>query len=80
MAVAGAADLVDEAAQALAEAVRERQRRLRAAWDTGPAHGSTERVSDPGEGDALTGAGADTERLRLMMQRYRTLFNRLSRS
>lgn len=81
VAVTDAANLVDEAGNALAEALRERQRRLRAAWDTGRPDGSTGRVSDSGEADALTAAGtADTERLRLMMRRYRTLFNQLSRS
>jgi hypothetical protein len=68
-AVSGADDLVEQTAQALAEALRLRQRQLRAAWGHGAADGSPA---------ASTTSGApDTEELRLMMQRYRALFNQL---
>jgi hypothetical protein len=63
--VAEAAALVDHAAQALAGALRQRQRRLRESWDT--ADGATD------------GASLGTEELRVAMQRYRTLFNYVCR-
>ncbi|HEX8004988.1 MAG TPA: hypothetical protein VF482_01000 [Trebonia sp.] len=61
--VAEAAALVDHAAQALAGALQQRQRRLRESWDT--ADGAT------------GGAALGTEELRVAMQRYRTLFNHI---
>lgn len=64
-AVADAAGLVEHAAQALAGALRQRQGRLREAWD----------------GEAVAGGGtADTEQLRLVMQRYRALFDQICQS
>jgi hypothetical protein len=67
-AVGEAADLIEQTAQALVVAVRQRQRQLRESWDATPeAHGTTPATV------------ADTEQLRLMMQRYRALFNQLCR-
>jgi len=63
--VAEAAALVDHAAQALAGALQQRQRRLRESWDT----------ADGAAGAASLG----TEELRVAMQRYRTLFNYICR-
>lgn len=63
--VAEAAALVDHAAQALAGALQQRQRRLRDSWDT--ADGATD------------GTPLDTEELRVAMQRYRTMFNYICR-
>jgi hypothetical protein len=65
-AVSDAADLIDVAVQALVEALRQRQRQLRDISGGGTATG----VSDV----------PDTEQLRLVMQRYRSLFNQLCRS
>jgi hypothetical protein len=59
--VAEAAALVDHAAQALAGALQQRQRRLRESWDS--AAGATD------------GASLGTEELRVAIQRYRRLFN-----
>jgi hypothetical protein len=68
VAVSEAADLVEHAGQVLAEALRERQTRLRALWDTNGT-----------QDDPATGGGTgDTEELRLMMRRYRGLFDQLS--
>lgn len=68
--VRNAADLVEQTAQALMVALRQRQRQLRATWEGDSA--SEERKSGT---DA-----PDTEDLRQMMQRYRALFNQLCRS
>ena len=65
-AVSNAAALVDQTAEAMMEAVRLRQRQLRAAWERGAADGQSP-------------AMPDTEALRLMMQRYRALFNEICR-
>jgi hypothetical protein len=71
-AVGNAADLIEQTAQALVGALRQRQRQLRIAWEGGP---------DPAREDGESAARApDTEHLRLMMQRYRALFNQLCRS
>ncbi len=67
VAVAGAADLVEQAGRALADALEQRQRQMRTMWDNGSAGGS----AAPGE------AVADTEQLRQLMHRYRALFNQL---
>jgi len=64
-AVGEAADLIEQTAQSLVIALRQRQRELRVEW---------ERRGDPGEPEAAT---PDTEQLRLIMQRYRALFNQL---
>ncbi|HEY1819359.1 MAG TPA: hypothetical protein VGG83_05480 [Trebonia sp.] len=72
-AVGEAADLIEQTAQALVIALRQQQRELRVMWEHGPAD------------DSVTGGGepaapaSDTEHLRLMMQRYRALFNQLCR-
>lgn len=84
-AVGDAADLIEQTAQALVGALRQRQRRLRVMWERGPADDGAaegEAAADSGEaasGGAATARGADTEHLRLMMQRYRALFNQLCR-
>jgi hypothetical protein len=70
-AVGEAAELVEQTAQALVGALRQRQKELHASWEHNPANGS-------GHGTAA-GAAPDTETLRLLMQRYRSLFNQLSR-
>jgi hypothetical protein len=62
-AVAGAADLLEEAERALIEALRQRQRQMRTMWDHSPA----------AQGDTR----ADTEQLRQVMRRYQVLFNQL---
>lgn len=74
-AVGDAADLIEQTAQALIGALRQRQRLLRVMWERGP-------VSDGGSaeaGPAPAGASSETEHLRLMMQHYRALFNQLCR-
>jgi hypothetical protein len=72
-AVGDAADLIEQTAQALVGALRQRQRELRVLWERGLA-------DDTAPADGADGAsGADTEHLRLMMQRYRALFNQLCR-
>jgi hypothetical protein len=72
-AVGDAADLIEQAAQALVGALRQRQRQLRVMWESGPA-GATAAADG-----ASAARGEDTEHLRLMMQRYRALFNQLCR-
>ena len=72
-AVGDAADLIEQTAQALVGALRQRQRELRVLWERGLADDTA-----PADG-AAAAAGADTEHLRLMMQRYRALFNQLCR-
>ena len=70
-AVRSAADLVGQTAEALVDALRQRQRQLRAAWERDTADGQP--------ADGITPGAPDTEQLRLMMQRYRALFNELCR-
>jgi hypothetical protein len=66
-AVADAADLVEHTAQAFVGALQQRQRKLRGIWSgTGRPDGAAEQITD-------------TEQLRLMMQRYRSLFDQLCR-
>jgi hypothetical protein len=67
VAVAGAADLVEQAGQALVDTLRQRQRQMRAMWDRSPADEPTA----PGD------MNADTEQLRQVMLHYRVLFNQL---
>jgi hypothetical protein len=70
-AVGYAADLIEQTAQALVVALRQRQRELRVEW---------ERRGNGDEPAAATADGRpDTEHLRLIMQRYRGLFNELCR-
>ncbi len=77
-AVSDAADLVEQTVETLMEALRQRQRLLREAWERGAAGGS--RTAADGQAPAgVTPGGPDTEALRLMMQRYRALFNELCR-
>jgi hypothetical protein len=72
-AVGDAADLIEQTAQAMVGALRQRQRQLRVMWEGGPADGSAPADS------ASAARGSDTEHLRQMMQRYRALFNQLCR-
>jgi hypothetical protein len=86
-AVADAAGLVEHVGQLLAGALRQRQRQLRAMWDrdgmpdgvdyadSGSPSGT---VSSDADRRAADG-GADTEQLRLLIRRYRDLFNQLCR-
>jgi hypothetical protein len=76
-AVGDAADLIEQTAQALVGALRQRQRQLRVQWDRAAANGVSRAAGDPGTAKA---AGVpDTEHLRQLMQRYRALFNQLCR-
>lgn len=89
-AVSDAAELVEHTVQALIGALRERQKALRDMWRRGPVDGASRAASTVG-GDASGGDPADsdgaatadstteTEHLRQMMLRYRTLFDQLSR-
>jgi hypothetical protein len=72
-AVGDAADLIEQTAQAMVGALRQRQRQLRVMWEHGPADDSASADSEPAV------RGSDTEHLRQMMQRYRALFNQLCR-
>jgi hypothetical protein len=66
-AVSDAADLVEHAAQAFIGVLQQRQRRLRGIWNgDGPPDGTAEPITD-------------TEQLRLVMQRYRSLLDQLCR-
>jgi hypothetical protein len=76
-AVGDAADLIEQTAQALVGALRQRQRQLRMAWDRGPANGADRVNGDPG---TVKAAGVpDTEHLRQLIMQYRALFNQLCR-
>jgi hypothetical protein len=86
-AVADAAGLVEHIGQLLAGALRQRQRQLRAMWDrdgmpdgvdyadSGSPAGTVSFDADRRAADG----GADTEQLRLLIRRYRDLFNQLCR-
>ncbi|MFY9667865.1 MAG: hypothetical protein WAK83_01760 [Trebonia sp.] len=86
-AVADAAGLVEHAAQALTSALRQRQRQLRAVWDRDGLPDGTQYADSGGtapgaaapDGDRQAADGPDTEQLRLLIQRYRRLFDQLSR-
>ena len=86
-AVADAAGLVEHAAQALTSALRQRQRQLRAVWDRDGMPDGTQYADSGGtapgaaapDGDRQAADGPDTEQLRLLIQRYRRLFDQLSR-
>jgi hypothetical protein len=77
-AVSDADDLVGQTAQALVDAVRQRQQQLRAAWERGTAD-APPAAADGRAPTAMAQGAPDTEQLRLMMQRYRALFNELCR-
>jgi len=70
-AVGDAADLIEQTAQALVGALRQRQRHLRMMWESGAKTASADGAQASGE--------PDTEHLRQMMQHYRALFNQLCR-
>jgi hypothetical protein len=87
-AVADAAGLVEHTAQALTSALRQRQRQLRAMWDRdsmpdgvqyADSGGTAPRAAAPDGDRQATADGPDTEQLRLLIQRYRRLFDQLSR-
>jgi hypothetical protein len=83
-AVTDAAGLVEQTAQALAAALRQRQQALRARWDRNGLPDGVEDADSGGspatpspDGDRLAAGEPDTEQLRLLIQRYRVLFNHL---
>jgi hypothetical protein len=76
-AVGDAADLVGQTAETLVAALRQRQRDLRAAWQR--SAGGSPTAADGQSPAAMAPGAPDTEQLRLMMQRYRALFNQLCR-
>ena len=83
-AVSDAADLVEHAAQALAGALQQRQKQLRGQWDD--AGTNSDRTGPDSTGPDSTGPDSTdstdpdgTERLRLVMQQYRALFNQICR-
>lgn len=84
-AVADAAGLVEQTAQALASALRQRQQALRARWDRDGLPDGVEYADSGGspagtlspDGDRPAADEPDTEQLRLLIQRYRALFNHL---
>ncbi len=86
-AVADAAGLIEHVGQLLAGALRQRQQQLRAMWDSdGMPDGVDYADSGSPAGTVSSGAdrpaaagGPDTEQLRLLIRRYRTLFNELCR-
>ncbi|HEY0938187.1 MAG TPA: hypothetical protein VGD91_31145, partial [Trebonia sp.] len=65
-AVSGAAELIEQTTQTLVDALQQRQRDLRTAFEGDK------------DGTVTADGSTDTERLRLMMQRYRALFNQLT--
>jgi hypothetical protein len=80
-AVMDAADLIEQTAQSLVDAIAQRQRQLRVLSDRGTANGNGARVGNAAGSDSAAASGVpDTEHLRLMMQRYRALFNQMCNS
>jgi hypothetical protein len=80
-AVGEAADLIEQTAQAMVGALRQRQRQLRVMWESGPAGGPVPGDSASKDGASSSAArGQDTEHLRQMMRHYRALFDQLCRS
>jgi hypothetical protein len=86
-AVADAAGLVEQTGQALVTALRQRQQQLRAMWDRDDVPDGVD-YADSGspagtvfsDGARLAAdGGPDTEQLRLLIRRYRALFNELCR-
>jgi hypothetical protein len=86
-AVADAAGLVEHVGQLLAGALRQRQQQLRALWDRDGMpdgvdyadSGSPAGTVSSGADRPATDGGPDTEQLRLLIRRYRALFNELCR-
>lgn len=79
-AVGEAADLIEQTAQAMVGALRQRQRQLRVMWESGPEGGPGSGDIASGDGASASGArGQDTEHLRQMMRHYRVLFDQLCR-
>jgi hypothetical protein len=83
-AVVDAAVLVEHSAQALIGALQQRQRLLRSLWDRNtslddlgsPATGSPTEAPTSGRPQPASDI-PDTEDLRLLIQRYRTMFNEI---
>jgi hypothetical protein len=75
-AVSDAADLIDNTVQTLVDTLQQRQRQLRAMLNSDSATGAT----NSNGFDSAPSDVPDTEQLRLMMHRYRSLFNQLVRS
>ena len=74
-AVADAATLVAQTAQAMIDALEQRQRLLRQEWERGKQR---ERGRENGQGNgSVADDPGDTERLRLTMRAYRALFNQI---
>ena len=86
-AVADAAGLIEHVGQLLAGALRQRQQQLRALWDSDGLpdgvdyadSGSAAGTVSSGENRPAADGGPDTEQLRLVIRRYRALFNELCR-
>jgi hypothetical protein len=86
-AVADAAGLIEHVGQLLAAALRQRQQQLRALWDRDGMpdgvdyadSGSPAATVSSGEDRPAADGGPDTEQLRLLIRRYRALFNELCR-
>ena len=84
--VEDAADLVEHTAQALAAALQQRHRLLRSLWDSnrplddlGSPPASVPPQAQPAGRSRPADNTLDTEDLRLLMQRYRTMFNEICR-
>jgi hypothetical protein len=75
-AVSDAANLIDNTVQTLIDTLQQRQRQLRDMSHSGAANG----VTNSNGFDSAPSDVQDTEQLRLMMHRYRSLFNQLVRS
>jgi hypothetical protein len=82
-AVADAAALVAQTAQAMIDALEQRQRQLRQEWERARQRERGQDIGqDNGQGNGQGNGSAasdpgDTERLRLTMRRYRALFNQI---
>jgi len=76
-AVGEAADLIEQTAQAMVGALRQRQRQLRVMWESGPASGPVPGDGEVGDGESAARGGQDTEHLRQMIRHYRALFDQL---
>jgi hypothetical protein len=83
-AVEDAAELVEHTAQALAAALQQRHRLLRSLWDSNrplddlaSPQASVPPQGQPADRSRPADNTLDTEDLRLLMQRYRTMFNEI---